>query len=119
MTGETLCDGRWKVLISVPCVACNEAEDSLVLFHGENFLAEGHVSSLDKLSEVLGAFVIKRLPRNGPTASRESVFLQKTIRWNEAGFSYRPDPKHVDTLIETQSLEDVKLERDEQTPCAT
>ena len=90
---ETLCDGHWKVLTYVPCVAYNETEDSLVMFHGDDFLAEGHDSSLDKLDEVLEAFEIKRLPRIGPTAGGEGVFLQRRTRWNESGFSYRPDPK--------------------------
>ena len=44
--------------------------------HGDDFLDEGHDSSLDKLDEVLGAFKIKRLPRIGPTAGRESVSAQ-------------------------------------------
>ena len=61
----------------VPCVAYNENEDSLVLFDGDDFFAEGHDSSLDKLDEVLGAFEIKRLARIGPTASGEGVFLHK------------------------------------------
>ena len=86
----------------------NENEDSLVTFHGEDFLAEGHDSSLNKLDEVLGAFEMKRLPRIGPTAGREEVFLHKTTRWNESGFSYRPDPKHVDALIATLSVEDAR-----------
>ena len=79
------------------------------MLHGGDFLAEGHDSSLDKLDEVFGAFEIKRLPRIGPTAGREGVFLHRTIRWNESGFSYRPDPKHVDALIVTLSLEDARL----------
>ena len=37
------------------------------------------------------------------------MFLHRTIRWNESGFSYRPDPKHVDALIVTLSLEDARL----------
>ena len=45
-------------------------------------------SSLDKLDEVLGTFEIKRLPRIGPAAGREGVFLHRRIRWNESGFSY-------------------------------
>ena len=105
---ETLCDGHWKVLTCVPCVAYNETEDSLVMFHGDDFLAEGHDSSLDKLDDVLEAFEIKRLPRIGPTAGREGVFLHRRIRWNESGFSYRPDPKHVDALITILSLEDAR-----------
>ena len=36
---ETLCDGHWKVFTCVPCVAYNETEDSLVMFHGDGFLA--------------------------------------------------------------------------------
>ena len=35
----------------------------------------------------------------------KGVFLHRTIRWNESGFSYRPDPKHVDALIATLSRE--------------
>ena len=31
----TLCEDRWKVLISVPCVGYNETEDSLVVLHGD------------------------------------------------------------------------------------
>ena len=30
-----LCEDRWKVLMSVPCVGYNEVKDSLVVFHGE------------------------------------------------------------------------------------
>ena len=71
---ETLCDGHWKVLTSVPCVAYNEKEDSLVLFHGDDVLAESQDSSLDRVDEVLGAFEIKRMPRIGPAAGREVSF---------------------------------------------
>ena len=47
---ETLCDGHWKVLTCVPCVAYNETEDSSVMFHGDDFLAEGHDSVLLRAS---------------------------------------------------------------------
>ena len=53
-----------------------------------------------KLDEASGAFEIKRLPRIGPTAGRDGVFLRRRIWRNESGFSYRPDPKHVDALVE-------------------
>ena len=72
-------------------------------------MAEGHDSSLHKLDEVLDALEIKRLPRIGPTAGREGVFLRRTIRWKESGFSDRPDPKHVNALIVTLSMEDARL----------
>ena len=98
-----------KCLTSVPCVAYDEKEDLLVLFHGDDVLVESHDSSPDKVDEVLGAFEIKRMPRIGPTVGREGVFLHRRIRWNESGSSYRPDPKHVDALVDTLSLEDTKL----------
>ena len=63
---EALSHGQWEVLTSVWCVAHNEKEDTLVLFHGDDFLAEGHDSSLDKLDEVLGAFETRRLPAQQP-----------------------------------------------------
>ena len=106
---ETLCHCQWKNLTSVPCVGYNETEDSVVVCHGDDFMAEGHVSSLDKLDAVLDSFEINRLPRIGPTASHEGVFLHRTRRLNESGFSYRPDPKHVDALIATLYLEEAKL----------
>ena len=40
---ETLCDGHWKVLTSVPCVAFSETEDSLLLFHGDDFFAKSNI----------------------------------------------------------------------------
>ena len=39
------------------------------MFHGDDFLAEGDDSSLDKLDEVVGAFEIKRLPHWSNTRS--------------------------------------------------
>ena len=63
-------------------------------------MVEGHDNSLNNLDEVLGVFEINRLPCIGPTAGREGVFLHRTIRWNESGFSYRPDPKHSVALID-------------------
>ena len=80
----------------MPCVAYNETEDSLVLLHGDEFLAEGHDSSLDKLDDVLGCV-------RGLSACRALIpqlvvgvcLMHRTIRWNESGFSCRPD--HLNT----------------------
>ena len=71
---ETLCDGQWKILTSVPCVGYNETEDSMVVIHGDDFVAESHDRSLDKLNAVLDSFEIKRSPRIGPAAGHEGAF---------------------------------------------
>ena len=87
---ETLCDRHWKVLTSVRCVAYDGTEDSLAVFDGDDILGEGHDSSLDKLDEVLGASEIKPLPRMGPTAGREGVFLC-TGRYDGTNLDSRTD----------------------------
>ena len=63
---ETLGAGSWTVLKSIPCVAYNEKEDSLVIFHGDDFFAEGESRALDELDKVLSAFEVKCMPRVGP-----------------------------------------------------
>ena len=101
---ETLCNGQCKVLTSVLCVASNQKEDSMVLFHGDDSLAEGHDSSLDKLDDVLGAFQTKRLPRIGSTTGREGVFLY-------SGTNLDPRiqiPSTWTPLVETLSLNDAR-----------
>ena len=90
---ETVCDRHWKVLTSVPCVAYNETEDSLVMFHGDWMKCWEH-----SRSSACRAWVQQLVVRG--------VSLHRTIRWNESGFSHRPDPKHVDALIVTLPLED-------------
>ena len=71
------------------------------MFHGGDFLAEGHDSSLDKLDQVLGAFDIKRLPRIGPTAGREG------------GVSAQNDPmERIWILVSTRSQTRGCMDRD-------
>ena len=106
---ETLCDGHLKVLTCVPCVAYNETDDSSVMCHGDDFLAEGHDSSLDKLDEVFG-----QLLRSSACRALVQQLVVKgcfcTERSDGANLdlSCRPDPKHVDALITTLSLEDAR-----------
>ena len=104
---ETLNDAHWKILTSVTFVVHNEKEDPL-LFHGDDFFAEGHDSSLDKLDDMLGVSKIKRTPRVGPTACRGSVILHRRTQWSDTRFSYRADPKHADALAGTLSIKDSK-----------
>ena len=84
-------------------VAYSETEEPLVLFHGDDFLAEGHESSPDNLYEVLGAF---ETTHGSDRWSLWVSFLHRRIRWNESGSSYQPNPKHVNALAETVSLEE-------------
>ena len=80
----------------------------MVLFHGDDFLAEGHDSTLDKLDAVLGEFAIKIEKRCGPTGVASTQFLRRTIQWSYQGFYYSPNEKYVDNLIKLLGLEDAK-----------
>ncbi len=60
---ETLDLGGWSPLESIACVSYNAEADSMVVYHGDDFLAEGDDKTLDRLDEVLGAFVLKKAPR--------------------------------------------------------
>lgn len=105
---ETLENGGWLPLISTSCVAYNSKEDSLLIFHGDDFLAEGHDSTLDRLDTVLQQFEIKVAPRVGPTGVSSCVFLHRKICWDASGFHYVPDGKHVQSLSKALSLEGCK-----------
>ena len=83
---EVLLAGGWEPVWSVPCVCYNEKEDSMVLYHGDDFLGEGHDSSIDKLDTVLGEFTIKIEKRCGPTGVSTTSFLRRTITWCTEGF---------------------------------
>ncbi|MGB1409815.1 hypothetical protein, partial [Alloalcanivorax venustensis] len=57
------------------CVFTRPARGIRCIFHGDDFLAEGHHSSLDKLDTVLEQFEVKKNPRLGPTGARSGVIL--------------------------------------------
>ena len=61
----TLRDSQWKIIISMPSVGDNETEGPLVMFHKDDFVAEGHDSALDKLDAMLDSNNIRRSTRIG------------------------------------------------------
>ena len=61
------------------------------MIHEDDFMTESHDSALDKLDAMLDSDKVRRSTRIGPTACHEGMLLCRTIRWNESGFSYRPD----------------------------
>ena len=95
---ERLCDSQWEILTSMPCVGYNETEGPLAMFHEDDFMTEGHDSALGKLDAMLDSDKVRRSTRIGPTACHEGMLLYRTIRWNESGFSYRPDLNQEDAL---------------------
>ena len=79
------------------------------MIHEDDFMTESHDSALDKLDAMLDSDKVRRSTRIGPTACHEGKLLYKTIRWNESGFSYRPDLKQEDALIATLLLANERL----------
>ena len=112
---EVIAAGGWVPIWSMACVAYNATEDSLLIFHGDDFLAEGHDSTLDKLDVVLGEFELKIAKRCGPTGVSSTEFLRRKLGWSAEGFYYVPNPKYADNLIELLGLKGAK---EAATPCS-
>ena len=102
---KRMCDSQWKILTSMPCVGQNETEGPLAMFHEDYFMTEGHDSALDKLDALLDSEKGRRSTRIDSTAGHEGMLLYRTVRWNESGFSYRPDLKQENALTATLILE--------------
>ena len=79
------------------------------MIHEDDYMTESHDSALDKLDAMLDSDKVRRSTRIGPTACHEGMLLYRTIRWNESGFSYRPDVKQEDALIATLLLANERL----------
>ena len=105
---EVIGAGGWEPIWSMACVAYNEKEDSMLIFHGDDFFAEGHDSTLDKLDAVLSEFEIEVEKRCGPTGVSSTSFLRRKIGWCAEGFYYVPNPKYADSLIEMLGLTDAQ-----------
>ena len=81
--------------------------------HGDDFLAEGLSSDLDKLDELMvKSFETKVLPRIGPEQwggeVQEGSHLHRVIKWTGSGFSWQADQKYVDILVSEMGLSNAK-----------
>ena len=79
------------------------------MIHEDDFMTQSHDSALDKLDAMLDSDKVRRSTRIGLTACHEGMLLYRTIRWNESGFSYRPDLKQEDASIATLLLANERL----------
>eukprot|EP00435_Cladocopium_sp_Y103_P039764 s3333_g10.t1 len=81
--------------------------------HGDDFLAEGLSSDLDKLDEsMVASFETKVLPRIGPEQwggqAQQGSHLHRIIKWTGTGFTWEADPKYVDILVSELGLQGAK-----------
>ena len=75
-------------------------------FHGDDFLFSTTPKVADEIDKmIVDNFDIKILPRVGPGAQRQGSILKRTISWDEAGYSWKGDPKHALNLIEWAKCE--------------
>ena len=67
------------------------------------------MAAQDWLDSKLGDhFDVKHVGRIGPGAQTELRFLQRSIRWSAAGFTYQADSKQVDKLIHILDVDTCK-----------
>ena len=81
--------------------------------HGDDFLAEGMSSDLDKLDELMiASFETKVLPRIGPDQWGGQVqhgsHLHGVIKWIRLGLTWEADPKYLNLLVSDLGLKGSK-----------
>ena len=95
MVRKMFSDHGFVEIKHVPCVHFHPVYDSLVAYHGDDFVAEGEPEALDAIEGIIsGTFRCKVLPRTGPGAEAEGLILRRTVVWSaDKGFFIMPDQK--------------------------
>ena len=97
----------FQVSAAIPNLYWHPEWSITVACHGDDFLAEGLPRDLDRLDWLMKAsFEVKGHPRIGDPIHggevSEGSHLNRIIRWNSHGFSWKADPKH--SVLLTQEL---------------
>ena len=98
---------------AIPGLYYHPEWDIMMACHGDDFLAEGLASDLDRLDELMKSkFEVKILPRIGDPEFGGEVsdgsHLHRIIRWSAKGFSWEADPKYAVQLAQEMGLRDCK-----------
>ena len=104
-------DHGWRRSLIFPASFYNQEEHMGMSCHGDDFIAEGEDSGLDKLTEVMeNNFESKVLARIGPGCARSGDFLKRTIRWydDEKMFTWSGDKRLIEGVVQSLGLENAK-----------
>ncbi|CAK0844151.1 unnamed protein product [Prorocentrum cordatum] len=86
---------------------CGDGNDATMGVHGDDFIAEGHIATLDQLDEVLSTeYEITSSPPLGPGHPGVARYLKRSCGYVDQlpetllpGFFWHADPKHVSEII--------------------
>ncbi|CAK0845688.1 unnamed protein product, partial [Prorocentrum cordatum] len=92
---------------------CSDGNDATMGVHGDDFIAEGHVGTLDQLDDVLSVeYEITSSPPLGPGHPGVARYLKRVCGYVDQppetllpGFFWHADPKHVAEIIKFGSKE--------------
>ena len=102
-------DWGFDELLVVPNVYFHKEWEVVLTVHGDDFLAVGRASDLDRVDRMMQeSYKVKILPRIGPQAFGGEVdhgdHLHRTISWHASGFSWKADAKYREGLLQELSM---------------
>ena len=109
---------------SNPCIFWNEARGIQTLVHGDDYVSTGDGSQLEWMKKELEKRFEVKSKIIGPECGdeKELKVLNRIIRCEETGYTYEPDQRHAEILIEGMGVKEsrgvktpgIKDEREEQ-----
>ena len=105
--------GGFHAVKNIPRLFYQDEWQVTISCHGDDFLAEGQASDLDRVDELMVKnFETKVLPRIGDPQfggqCDSGTHLHRVISWTPKGFSWEADPKYARLLVEEFGLKGCK-----------
>ena len=94
--------------LASPCVFWHKERDLVCSVHGDDFTTAGAKAHLDWFeSQLESQYELRKGGRIGPGPEdcKEGRVLNRIVRWTSTGIEYEADPRQVEKLVESLSLE--------------
>ena len=94
--------------LASPCVFWHKERDLVCSVHGDDFTTAGAKAHLDWFeSQLESQYELRKGGRIGPGPKdcKEGRILNRIVRWTDTGIEYEADPRQVEKLVESLSLE--------------
>ena len=109
--GDALVKMGFTQGVASPCCFYHPKWEVSLVVHGDDFTALGTTKGVENFEEGMQkAFEVKLRGRLGPdkTDEKEMRVLNRILRMTKSGVAYEADPRHVELLVRSLSLQDGK-----------